>query len=329
MSKILVIGGAGYIGSHVLKELVKRSYDVLILDNFSKGHRAALQTISSDLITIEGDLGDISLLKEIFTKENIDVVMHFAALIEVAESTQDPSKYYLNNVIKVYTLLEEMKYHKIPYFIFSSTAATFGVPSCDLIDEKHSQIPINPYGHSKLMVEQLLRDYSKAYPEFHYTILRYFNACGGDPEGNIGYSYRPISHVLPMIMEVACGKRNLFKIFGDDYPTPDGTCIRDYIHVCDLAKAHILGMERMLRENISDDFNLGTGSGISVKQIVELAKTITQKDFKVSITNKRPGDPTKLVCNPSKANDLLSWKAQYELVDMMETAWYWANNHKY
>lgn len=329
MSKIMVIGGAGYIGSHVVKSLLEKNYHIILLDNFSKGHYASIPSMSNNITTLSGDLGDAALLNDIFLQHKITVVMHFAAMIEVAESVQNPAAYYLNNVVKVYTLLEEMRKHKISNFIFSSTAATFGIPHSDLIDEHHSQIPINPYGHSKLMVEQFLKDYAYAYPDFVYMIFRYFNACGGDPQGRIGYSYHPPSHLLPVLMEVAAGNRDEFKIFGNDYATPDGTCIRDYVHVSDIANAHILGMEKMLNDRISDHFNLGTGYGTSVKEMVDLAKKITKINFNIRYDQRRPGDPDKLVCNPKKANTILDWHTKYSLSDMIQSAWYWINNKTY
>lgn len=329
MKTVLVIGGAGYIGSHTVKQLKQQNYNVIVLDNLSKGHKESLDAIDPAINFYEGDLGDIVLLNKIFSTHKVDAVMHFAALIEVGASVFNPDIYYDNNVSKVLRLLDTMRANNVNNFVFSSTAATFGVPQSDKITEEHSQLPINPYGSSKLMVEWILRDYSYAFPEFNYCILRYFNACGADFEGKIGASYDPAALLITVTLQAAAGKRDSIKIFGTDYNTPDGTGVRDYIHVVDLAKAHILGMERMVNEKVSDSYNLGTGKGSSVREVIELCKKITGIDFKVEETDRREGDPSYLVADPSKALKLLNWKTEYQLEDMILTAWHWEQNKTY
>ncbi|SFB74156.1 UDP-glucose 4-epimerase [Brevinema andersonii] len=326
---ILIVGGAGYIGSHIVKELHQQGYPVVVLDNLSKGHREAISAIDKNIPLIEGDLGDSTLLEKIFKEYPIKTVMHFAAFIEVGTSMMQPDVYYENNFCKVLSLLKAMIKANINYFVFSSTAATFGNPQAEKIDENHPQIPINPYGSSKLMVERLLKDMAYAYPDFHYCIFRYFNACGADHEGIIGQSYEPPTHLLSVMLKTAAGQRDSLSIFGNDYPTSDGTCVRDYIHVTDLAKAHILGMERMISQNVNDDFNLGNGSGFSVKEMVEVGKKVTGVDFKVLYTDRRAGDPALLIADPQKTKKILNWNPQFTLKDMVKTAWYWEQHKTY
>ena len=278
MKNILVIGGAGYIGSHTVKLLIDMGYNVIIYDNLSKGHKEVADILNVKLIV--GDLGDRQKLKEVFETEKIDIVMHFAAFIEVGESVIDPGKYYENNVAKVINLLNQMVESNIKYFVFSSTAATFGEPVEETISETHPQKPINPYGMSKLMVEHILKDFEKAY-NLKSVILRYFNAAGADIEGMIGESHSPESHLIPLVMQAAKGVRDSIKIYGTDYDTFDKTCIRDYIHVYDLALAHILSMEKMVSENTSQDYNLGNGTGYSVREIIDTVKKVSNVDFKV------------------------------------------------
>ena len=238
---ILIVGGAGYIGSHTAKILHQKGYSIIVYDNLSKGHKEAVTAISPAIPLEIGDLGDAKRLTEVFTQYKIDVVMHFAAFIEVETSVTDPASYYNNNVVKVITLLDTMRKNNIKYFVFSSTAAVFGDPQAQTISEEHPQLPINPYGQSKLMVEKILMDYEKAYG-FHSTILRYFNACGADDSGKIGQSYTPPTHLMSILLETALAIRPKITVFGTDYPTRDGSCIRDFIHVNDLAQAHILGL---------------------------------------------------------------------------------------
>ncbi len=277
---------------------------------------------------MEGDLGDKAKLKEIFISEKIDVVMHFAAFIEVGESVVDPAKYYENNVAKVLKLLDAMVESNVLKFIFSSTAATFGEPIMEKINEEHPQNPINPYGQSKLMVEKILKDYEKAYG-MKSVVFRYFNACGSDMNGIIGESHDPESHLIPLILQAASGRRDSIKLFGTDYATQDGTCIRDYVHVYDLAQAHILGMDKMIKDNQSFNYNLGSGSGYSVKEITDNVKKVTGKDFKVEYVERRAGDPGILIADSTKAEKELDWKPQYSLEQIVISAWKWETNRKY
>lgn len=326
MKNILVIGGAGYIGSHTVKLLIDMGYNVIIYDNLSKGHEEIADILNVKLIV--GDLGDRQKLKEVFETEKIDIVMHFAAFIEVGESVIDPGKYYENNVAKVINLLNQMVESNIKYFVFSSTAATFGEPVEETISETHPQRPINPYGMSKLMVEHILKDFEKAY-NLKSVILRYFNAAGADIEGMIGESHSPESHLIPLVMQAAKGVRDSIKIYGTDYDTFDKTCIRDYIHVYDLALAHILSMEKMVSENTSQDYNLGNGTGYSVREIIDTVKKVSNVDFKVVEEQRRAGDPAILIANPTKIISNLNFKAKYNLDDIIKSAWEWEKNKKY
>lgn len=323
---VLVIGGAGYIGSHTVNLLKKEGYTPIIYDNLSKGYREVAEILNVKFI--EGDLGDKAKLKEVFEKEDIKAVMHFAAFIEVGESVQKPSEYYDNNVVRVIRLLDQMVESNVKNFIFSSTAATFGEPVKEKINENHQQIPINPYGDSKLMVEKILRDYDKAYG-LKSVVLRYFNASGSDKEGKIGESHVPETHLIPLILQAASGKRENIKVFGNTYKTKDGTCVRDFVHVYDLAKAHILGMEKMLEENKSLNYNLGSGEGYTVKEVIDKVKEITGKDFEVEVVEKREGDPAILVADSTKAEKELGWKPEYSLTEIIESAWKWELNRKY
>lgn len=323
---ILVIGGAGYIGSHTVNLLKKNGYNPIIYDNLSKGYENVAEIL--DVKIIKGDLGDREKLKQVFEKEKINAVMHFAAFIEVGESVLKPSEYYDNNVVKVIKLLDQMTESGIKYFIFSSTAATFGEPQKEKIDETHIQLPINPYGKTKLAVEKILEDYDTAYG-LKSTVLRYFNASGSDDDGLIGESHIPETHLIPLILHAASGKRESIKIFGNDYNTKDGTCVRDFVHVYDLAKAHILGMEKMFKENRSLNYNLGSGEGYTVKEVIEKVRKVTGKDFKVEEVEKRAGDPAILVADSTKAEKELGWKPEYNLEEIIKSAWKWEMNKKY
>ena len=324
MKNILVIGGAGYIGSHMVRMLAKQGYNPVVFDNLSKGHREAVANYPFEL----GDLGDKARLTEVFKKYGIEAVMHFAAFAEVGESVKEPSKYYHNNVAKVLDLLDALVENDIKYFVFSSTAATFGEPISPKIDESHPQNPINPYGNTKLMVEKILADFDTAYG-LKATALRYFNASGADDSGEIGESHNPETHLIPIVLQAAAGKRASIKMFGTDYPTPDGTCVRDYVHVNDLARAHILALEKMFKDNVSERFNLGSGNGFSVAEIVKEAKRITGIDFTVEKAPRRDGDPAVLVADSAKAERILGWKPQYNLTRIIETAWNWEQHRKY
>ncbi len=323
---VLVIGGAGYIGSHTVNLLKKQGHNPIIYDNLSKGYREVADILDVELI--EGDLSDKEKLKQIFKDYKIEVVMHFAAFIEVGESVEKPSMYYDNNIVKVVKLLDVMVECNVLKFIFSSTAATFGEPIMEKISETHPQNPINPYGKSKLMVEKVLEDYDRAYG-LKSVVLRYFNACGCDLDAIIGESHNPESHLIPLILQAASGRRESIKVFGTDYATPDGTCIRDYVHVYDLSSAHILGMEKMIKENISLNYNLGSGSGYSVKEIIDNVKNITGKEFKIEYVDRRAGDPAILIADSTKAEVELGWKPHYSLAQIVDSAWKWEINRKY
>ncbi|MBZ4687975.1 MAG: UDP-glucose-4-epimerase [Clostridiales bacterium] len=315
---VLVVGGAGYIGSHQVKMLNEKGYNVIVYDNLSTGYR--------DLVTIdtfiEGDLADKSKLKEVFSNNKIDAVIHFAAFIEVGESVKNPAKYYYNNVVNVINLLDVMLEYNVNNFIFSSTAAVYGEPEEVPIQEDHPKKPINPYGKSKHMIEQILEDYDKAY-DLKYTCFRYFNAAGADDSGKIGEKHDPETHLIPLILKTALGERDEIYIFGTDYNTKDGTCIRDFVHVNDLADAHIKGLERLLKGEPSDVFNLGSGNGYSVKEIIETAREITLEDIKVVEAERRAGDPAVLIADCTKAKKLLNWEPKYSLEDIIRTAWKW------
>jgi UDP-glucose 4-epimerase len=316
---ILIVGGAGYIGSHVNKELNKQGYKTVVFDSLVKGHKEAVKWGEF----FEGDLANLDQIREVFKKYPIEAVIHFAAFIEVGESVKDPLKYYKNNVKNTLNLLEVMVESNIKKIIFSSTAATFGNPEYTPIDENHPQVPINPYGQAKLMVEKILADFDNAYG-LKYVALRYFNACGADIETEIGENHSPESHLIPLILDAALGKREDIKVFGTDYPTPDGTCVRDYVHVNDLAQAHILALKHLLNEGASDKFNLGNGKGFSVKEVIDTAKKVTGIDFKVTEAERRPGDPPTLVADSTKAKEILKWEPQYaDLETIISSAWKW------
>lgn len=316
---ILVVGGAGYIGSHFVKELVK-DYDVVVLDNLSTGHSWA---VDAKAIFIQGDLGDSTIVQRIFDTYKIEAVIHFAAFSLVGESVIDPMKYYENNVASTLNLLKAMKRNEINKFIFSSTAATYGMPTVDFIDEKTPTNPINPYGQSKLMVEQMLADFAPSY-QMKYVVLRYFNAAGAHETAEIGESHNPETHLIPIILQHLGGQRDSISVFGTDYDTPDGTCIRDYIHVTDLAKAHLLALEALLSSTIETaTYNLGNGNGYSVKQIIETCELVTGKKANVQYAERRAGDPAKLVANAGKVYAELGWKAQLDIQDIIKSAWTW------
>ncbi|MFB6800801.1 UDP-glucose 4-epimerase GalE [Peribacillus butanolivorans] len=316
---ILVVGGAGYIGSHLVKELVNTE-EVIILDNLSTGFRSL---VDSKAILIEGDLGDEAVLNDIFLKYPIKAVMHFAANSLVGESVQDPYKYYENNVASTITLLNTMLKHDVKNFIFSSTAATYGIPNVDIIDEEQPTNPINPYGRSKLMVEQILGDFAHAYG-LHYVVLRYFNAAGAHESAEIGESHDPETHLIPIILQHLLGQREKISVFGTDYDTQDGTCIRDYIHVTDLAKAHILALQALLsgKKNTAI-YNLGNGKGFSVKDVIDTCEKVTGVKPNIEYADRRPGDPARLVASAKKIYEDLGWKAAIDLDEIIESAWKW------
>jgi UDP-glucose 4-epimerase len=319
---ILVTGGAGYIGSHTVLALLQAGYEVIILDNLVYGHRDLVENVLK-VELIEGDTGDRPLLDNLFSTRNIAAVMHFSAYAYVGESVTDPAKYYRNNVVGTLTLLEAMLAASINKFVFSSTCATYGVPQVVPIPEDHPQNPINPYGATKLMVERILSDFHTAY-DFKSVRFRYFNAAGADPQGRLGEDHNPETHLIPLVLQTALGKREFISIFGTDYPTPDGTCIRDYIHVNDLADAHVLGLKYLLDGGDSEVFNLGNGNGFSVKEVIETAKLVTGREIPVKECDRRPGDPPSLIGSGDKARKILNWQPQYSsMKDIITHSWQW------
>ena len=319
---ILVTGGAGYIGSHAVWALQQAGYRVLILDNLVYGHKDLVDDVlKADLIV--GSTLDKGLLESIFAEHDISAVMHFSAYAYVGESVTNPSKYYENNVVGTLSLLDAMVDAEVKSFVFSSTCATYGVPQELPIPENHPQNPINPYGATKLMVERILTDYDKAYG-LKSVCFRYFNAAGAHPEGLLGEDHNPETHLIPLVLQTALGKRDAIYIFGTDYPTQDGTCVRDYIHVSDLADAHILGLEYLLRGGESSKFNLGNGNGFSVREVIEAAQRVTGKAIPVIEAERRPGDPPALVGGSDRAREVLGWNPQYGDIDtILNHAWQW------
>lgn len=322
---ILVTGGAGYIGSHINKMLAQKGYETVVFDNLVYGHPEAVGWGTLEI----GDLSDPERLNEIFEKYEIEAVFHFAAYAYVGESVSEPSKYYNNNVANTIHLLDVMRKHQVKYLVFSSTCATYGIPERMPITENMEQKPINPYGASKLMIERILADYHKAYG-LNYCCLRYFNAAGADPEGEIGESHDPETHLIPLILAAATGERNSIKVFGTDYPTKDGSCIRDYIHVTDLADAHLRAMDYLKKGGESTCMNLGNCIGNSVLEVIEAAKEITGRDMPVVLDERRAGDPPILVGSAKKAEELLGWKPKYgDIKVILEHAWKWYCQKRY
>jgi UDP-glucose 4-epimerase len=319
---ILVTGGAGYIGSHAVQYLQNFGYEVIILDNLVYGHRDLVDNVLGAKLIV-GDICDRALLCDLFSTYSIAAVIHFAAYAYVGESVTCPAKYYRNNIVGTLTLLEAMVAASVKKIVFSSTCATYGIPKSLPIDEDHPQHPINPYGISKLTVEKMLADFDRAYG-LKSVIFRYFNAAGADPAGLLGEDHTPETHLLPLILQAALGKREYISILGSDYPTPDGTCIRDYIHVVDLAQAHLLGLEYLLSGAKSEIFNLGNGNGFSVREAIETARWVTGKPIKAIEYPRRLGDPPILVGSSTKARKILDWQPQYpNLEDMLLHAWNW------
>lgn len=319
---ILVSGGAGYVGSHTARLLVEAGHDVWVYDNLSTGHAGAVP----EGRLIEGALADRHTLIAVLKEKRIEAVMHFAASALVGESVSDPAKYYENNVVSTLSLLEAMRSSGVKRIVFSSTTATYGVPAVVPITEDESQEPINPYGFTKLVIEHALADYAAAY-DFGYAALRYFNAAGASPKGDLGEDHDPETHLIPIVLEVALGQRTKLNIFGDDYPTPDGTCIRDYVHVDDLGRAHLASLERLL-PGVGLQLNLGTGSGYSVREVIEACRKITGHEIPADVAARRPGDPPELVADATKARDLLGWEPEYTDVEsIVETAWRWHSTH--
>lgn len=316
---ILIAGGAGYIGSHANKILNRKGYKTVVFDNLSRGHREFAKWGHFVL----GDLADKDQLRRCFKTFPIQAVMHYCALCYVGESVDHPAEYYRNNVVNTLNLLDIMVEFGVKFFIFSSTCATYGHPQQTPIIEDHPQQPINPYGKSKLMVEQILKDYDNVYG-IHYVCLRYFNAAGADPECEIGEWHEPEPHLIPLVLQVAAGQRTHVQIYGTDYDTPDGTCIRDYIHINDLAAAHLSALEYLQQGAPSETFNLGNGCGFSVKEVIGTAEHVTGKTIQIVKTERRPGDPPILVGSSDKARKVLNWHPEYPSLDeIIKTAWLW------
>lgn len=316
---VLVIGGAGYIGSHMVLDLLRADYPVVTLDDLSRGHRELVP--GGDFV--EGDLGDPAVLAQVFRQYPVKAVMHFAAHSQVGESVQQPLEYYRNNVANTISLLQSMQQAGIQKFIFSSTAAVYGEPGETPITENHPCAPTNPYGNTKLAVERILRDVSHA-SGLTYSILRYFNAAGADAGGGVGERHRPETHLVPLVLQVATGERESIRIFGDDYPTPDGTCLRDYIHVSDLTRAHLLALESLLNGGGSTTFNLGNSSGHSVHQVIQSARQITGHPIPALTVGRRAGDPAILIADSTRIRAALGWRPRYENIeDIIRSAWAW------
>lgn len=321
--RILVIGGAGYIGSHMLKRLSQAGCELTTLDNLSAGRAEAVRWGH----LVRGDLADRPLLEALMHRGRFDAVMHFASFIQVGESVAQPARYYRNNLLHTLQLLDVMRAHGVKHLIFSSTAATFGEPRYTPIDESHPQLPINPYGRSKLMVEQVLQDYDRAYG-LRSVCLRYFNAAGADPEGELGERHEPETHLIPLVLQAAAGRRPHVSVFGRDYDTPDGTCIRDYVHVSDLCEAHWLALCSLLDGAPSQAYNLGNGQGFSVQQVIDAARHVTGRPIHVHEQPRRPADPARLVANASLARQRLGWRPRFaDLPTLIEHAWRWEQTH--
>lgn len=321
---ILVVGGAGYIGSHTVKYLLEQGEKCVVADNLIYGHKEA---VDERAVFMEADLLDKDSLRAVFKTHNIDAVIHFAAFAYVGESVEKPQKYYQNNVIGTINLLDVMLEFGVKKIVFSSTCATYGEPQYTPIDENHPQNPINPYGRTKLMIEQIFADYERAYGLSHIA-LRYFNAAGCSVDGSIGESHNPETHIIPLVLQAIQGKRPSIKVFGTDYETRDGTCIRDYIHVNDLAQAHYLAVKKLGEYN--GCINLGTGVGTTVKEIITAAEKVSGKSCPTEYAERRAGDPAKLFANNEKAKEILGWNPQYmNIEDIIKTAWNWEENRRY
>lgn len=321
---ILVLGGAGYIGSITTDRLIEKGFDVVVIDDLSKGHRDA---VNKKAHFYEGDIRDKDFLRSVFKKEDIDGVIHFAAYSIVPESMSEPLKYFDNNTYGMISLLEVMQEFNVKKIVFSSTAATYGTPKTIPIKETDSQEPINPYGASKLMMEKIMHWSDLAYG-IKFVALRYFNVAGAKPDGSIGEDHQPETHLIPIVLQVALGQRDELQIYGDDYDTPDGTNIRDYVQVVDLADAHILALQYLQAGNESDAFNLGSSTGFSNKQILQAARKVTGKEIPAKISPRRPGDPDTLIADSTKARKILKWVPQYDNIEeIIQTAWNWYNKN--
>ncbi len=316
--RILIAGGAGYIGSNMTAMLADEGHEPVVFDNISKGHKQAV--VCGDFI--EGDLGNFNLLVQTLKDREIDVVMHFAAFIEAGESVTNPLKYYRNNVSNTQVLLSAMEEAGVSKFVFSSSAAVYGIPDKSPITEQSAKNPINPYGETKLAVERMCHHQATA-GKLHFSALRYFNACGAGHNSTLGEDHRPESHLIPLAIFAAMGRSESIKIFGTDYPTSDGTCVRDYIHIEDLCRAHLLAIEKLEKQN-ELVYNLGNGKGYSVREVIDTVKKVSSKNFKVIETPRRPGDPPTLVCDATKAKQELGWQPKWtSLEKIVDSAWQW------
>lgn len=321
---VLVLGGAGYIGSHAVDQLITKGYDVAVVDNLKTGHKESLPDKAR---FYQGDIRDKAFMEDVFTKENIEGVIHFAASSLVGESMEIPLDYFNNNVYGTQVVLEVMEKYNVKSIIFSSSAATYGEPKVIPIEETAATNPESTYGETKLMMEKMLKWCDKAY-DMRFVALRYFNVAGAKLDGTIGEDHNPESHVLPIILQTALGQREYFTIYGEDYDTPDGTCIRDYVHVVDLIDAHILALEYLKAGNSSNTFNLGSSTGFSVKQMLQAAREVTRKEIPATVISRRAGDPSKLIAASEKAREVLGWKPQYtEINEIIESAWNWHLKH--
>jgi UDP-glucose-4-epimerase GalE len=320
--QILVTGGAGYIGSHAVRLFLERGHDVWVYDNLIYGHRAAVPAERF----IFGDLNETHRIDQVLMEKRIDAVVHFAAFAAVGESVTDPAKYWQNNVVNTLNLLESLRRHKIGRFVFSSTCATFGAPEQMPITEQTPQRPINPYGMTKLTIEHALADYANAY-QWGFAALRYFNASGAHADGSIGEDHTPETHLIPLVIQAILGQRRHIEIFGTDYPTPDGTCVRDYIHVDDLASAHLLALEK-LQPGQALRYNLGIGRGYSVREVIQAVEAVTGKKVPIKEGPRRAGDPPELVASSDKVRKELGWTPRYtDIKAIVETAWNWHKSH--
>ncbi len=322
--KVLITGGAGYIGSHTNRYFNEKGIETVVIDNLSDGHKEAVT--SGKLV--EGDFGDKVLINNLLSSGDFDAIIHFAAFADVADSVANPAKYYENNVSKMITLLDAAVLNNVKYFVFSSSAATFGEPKYFPIDEKHEQQPINPYGLTKLIGEKILEDYDHAY-DIKFCALRYFNAAGSSKDGIIGETHNPEHHIIPLILQAAIGEASELKVFGNDYPTPDGSCLRDYIHVDDLADAHYRGLMHIMEHDVSEAFNLGSNNGFTVLEIIKECEKVTGKKIEYKIMGRRPGDPAILVASNEKAKKILGWEPQNDITAIIRDAWKWQTNKRY
>lgn len=322
--KVLITGGAGYIGSHTNRYFNQKGIETVVIDDLSDGHREAV--IVGKLV--EGDFGDKILINELLSSGDYDAIVHFAAFADVADSVANPAKYYENNVSKIIVLLDAAVAHNVKYFVFSSSAAAFGEPQYLPMDENHPQQPINPYGMTKLIGEKLLEDYDRAYG-IKFCTLRYFNAAGCSKDGRTGEAHNPEHHIIPLILRAAINETSELKVFGKDYPTQDGSCLRDYIHVDDLADAHYRGLLYIMEHNVSEAFNMGSNNGFTVLEIIHECEKITGKKINYSITGRRPGDPASLVASNEKVKKILGWEPKNDISTIIKDAWKWETNKGY